>query len=119
MILPMTYHSLEDKKRAVHTAVDMAKRIKDTKQMIIAITGICVFSDKIVERDYSLQIRRWLRMTQLGRIIEEEKQQAIKEAVAVYSEELENKDKQIASQKSLIEKLKAEVVKLGGNVAMF
>ncbi len=62
-------------------------------------------------------------MTQLGRIIEEEKQQAIEEAVkeisAGYDVQLEEKNAQLASQKSLIEKLKAEVVKLGGNVAMF
>ncbi len=116
MILPLTYKEKDDRKKAVYTAVELAEKISDTKQVVSALSGILVFTDKIIDKEYSNEIRRWIKMTQVGRLFEEEKQQAIEEAVKKvtddYSEELQKKD-------SLIEKLKAEVVKLGGNVAMF
>ncbi len=126
MILPLTYRKDEDRKKAIRNAIELSKRIKDPKQMVSAITGILVFSDKFIEDEYSKEISSWLNMTQVGRIINQEIQDAVEEAVTDLNKvieekdkQLETKDKQLESKNSLIEKLKAEVAKLGGNVAMF
>ena len=42
-------------------------------------TGLLVFTDKVILKEDSEKIRRWLEMTKVGQIIEEEIQQAIAE----------------------------------------
>ena len=46
------------------------------------LSGLLVFTDKVIRKDDSEEIRRYLGMTKIGKIIQEEIQQAVDEAVA-------------------------------------
>ena len=46
------------------------------------LSGLLVFIDKVIRKDDSEEIRRYLGMTKIGKIIQEEIQQAVDESVA-------------------------------------
>lgn len=46
------------------------------------LSGLLVFTDKVIRKDDSEEIRRYLGMTKIGKIIQEEIQQAVDESVA-------------------------------------
>ena len=54
--------------------------IKDRRQQIFVLSGILAFTDKVIDTETANHIRRMIKMTKVGRIIEEEKRQAIAEA---------------------------------------
>ena len=64
--------------------IELSKKIseKDQKTGLFILTSLVVFSDKIIDKETSEEVRRWIEMTQIGRIFEEEKQEAVREAVA-------------------------------------
>ncbi|MBQ9359701.1 MAG: hypothetical protein IJT96_01535 [Lachnospiraceae bacterium] len=61
-------------------AIDIAECIVDEKMLIDAISGILVFSDKVISDDDAERIKRRLRMTKIERLYEEEKEQAVRTA---------------------------------------
>lgn len=46
-------------------------------EQAFVITGILVSSDKFIDREYAKSVRRYLSMTKVFQIMEEEKQEAI------------------------------------------
>ena len=46
------------------------------------LSGLLVFTDKVIRKDDSEEIRRYLGMTKIGKIIQKEIQQAVDESVA-------------------------------------
>jgi len=71
IILPLTLKN--NKQETVENAVNLAKNIKDEDEQAFIIAGILAAADKFIDRDYSQQMRRWLTMTKIGQIFEEEK----------------------------------------------
>ena len=61
----------------IEQVVDLAKQIEDENTQAFVITGILVSSDKFIDRDYAKSVRRYLSMTKVFQILEEEKQEAV------------------------------------------
>ena len=55
------------------------KSFESREIQTFVFTGLLVFTDKVILKEDSEKIRRWLEMTKVGQIIEEEIQQAIAE----------------------------------------
>ena len=78
IILPLAKKGKEVKQKVIEQVVDLAKQIEDENTQVFVITGILVSSDKFIDRDYAKSVRRYLSMTKVFQILEEEKQEAIK-----------------------------------------
>lgn len=94
IILPLTYKEEDRKKIAVEKSFNLAKKLKDDDTMTFVLTGLLVFTDKIIDDELSKKVKEWIRMTKVGRLFEAEKDAAIAEKDA----ELEKKNKAIANQ---------------------
>ena len=77
IILPLAKKGKEVKQKVIEQVVDLAKQIDDENTQAFVITGILVSSDKFIDRDYAKVVRRYLSMTKVFQILEEEKQEAI------------------------------------------
>lgn len=77
IILPLTEEKKEKQKVVLEEAVNLAKNIQDEEQQLFVLSGIITFSDKIIEPEFARQVEEWIRMTKVGRLFEEEKQQAV------------------------------------------
>ncbi len=80
VILPLTYKTMEEKRKAINYSIDLAKQVTDKEKMVFLLSGTLVFTDKVIDRNTSNYVREWIRMTQVGRLFEEEKLQAVKAA---------------------------------------
>ena len=54
---------------------------------MFALVGIAVFTDKIIDKETANKIRGMIKMTQIAQIFEEEKQQALQQALQQASED--------------------------------
>ena len=80
IILPLAEKGKENKQRRVEEVVELAKMMEDARTQAFIITGVLVCSDKFVDREYAESIRRYLSMTKVFQILEEEKREAIAQA---------------------------------------
>lgn len=87
IILPLAYHTKEEKQKKVRETVELAVKIQDKKQQIFTLAGILVFTDKVIDRKTANRIRRVIEMTQVAQIFEEEKQQALTQVAQIFEEE--------------------------------
>ena len=65
------------KEQLTEDSVTLAKQIKDEQQQVFSIAGILVSTNKFIDREYSNQIKEWIRMTKVARLFEEEKIEAV------------------------------------------
>ena len=105
IILPLAKKGKEAKQKMIEQVVDLAKQIEDENTQAFVITGILVSSDKFIDRDYAKSVRRYLSMTKVFQILEEEKQEAIN---------LAEKEGQRKSQLQITENL----IKAGADILM-
>ena len=82
IILPLTYKTKEKKQEMIKEAIDLAKQVKDEKQSTFLVAGILVFSDKVIDDDTKEKAKEWMKMTQIGRMFEQEKIDAVNTAVS-------------------------------------
>ncbi len=87
IIFPLAYRDKEEKKKKIHEAVNLAILIQDRKQQIFILAGILTFTDKLIDKEAANKIRRAIEMTQVARIFEEEKQQALTQVARIFEEE--------------------------------
>lgn len=87
IILPLAYHTKEEKQEKIRDTVKLAVKIQDRKQQIFILAGILIFTDKIIDRETASRIRRAIEMTQVAQIFEEEKQQALLQVTQIFEEE--------------------------------
>ena len=73
VILPLTVPGTEGKQSMLERIVDLTEQIPDERQRIFTLSGVIIASDKFINRDYMVQIRRRINMTQLGQLYEKEK----------------------------------------------
>ena len=78
---------------------EMAKKIDSPEIQRFLLSGLIVFTDKVIRREDSERIKRWIEMTKVGRLFEEEKQKAVQEAI-----KKEKADKKKALQKAAAER---------------
>ena len=70
---------------------NMANQMEDEEQRVFVLSGIAVFADKVIEEENMDMIRRYLGMTKVGQLFEDEKIRAVKEATARVTEEVTRK----------------------------
>lgn len=80
IILPLTCKGKEEKQWVIRQGFELAKSIIDPDTQMFVISGMLVFSDKIISDADAKQIRRWIRMTKVGRLFLEEMNEAVKAA---------------------------------------
>lgn len=91
IILPLAEKGKGNKQRRVEEVVELAKMMEDARTQAFVITGVLVCSDKFVDREYAESIRRYLSMTKVFQILEEEKREAIAQAERKAAEEATKK----------------------------
>ncbi len=79
VILPLVYTGKEAKQKCIRRCFELAKRIESSQMQIFLLSGLLVFTDKVIAKEDSERIKRWINMTQVGRLYEEEKQEALRE----------------------------------------
>ena len=88
IILPLTEVGKEKKKERLRQVIDLAKKVREEKKQVYIIAGVLVNSDKFIDDSYSEEIRRWLKMTKVFKLFEEEKQEAVNIAKKETTEEM-------------------------------
>lgn len=97
IILPLTYKGREKKQACIRECFEMAKEVQDISVQTFMLSGMLVFADKVIADADSKEIRRWLEMTKVGRLIEEEKLEYAREQVEKASVEVaRNKETEFA-----------------------
>ncbi|MCL2158419.1 MAG: transcriptional regulator [Oscillospiraceae bacterium] len=71
IILPLT--ARKDKQELIESAVSLAKEVGDEVKQSFIVAGILAATDKFIDQNYSNKMKEWLKMTQVGRLFEEEK----------------------------------------------
>ena len=72
ILLPLTYRTKEKKREMAKEAVMLALQIKDEDREIFALSGILVFSEKVIDSETSEKVREMLKMTKIQKLYEEE-----------------------------------------------
>lgn len=79
IILPLTYEGSGPKRKAIKECFDLAKEIEDPEVQVFILSGMLVFSDKVISDADANEIREWIRMTKVGRLIAAEMDEARRE----------------------------------------
>ena len=98
IILPLSYRRKEEKQKNVQKTVALAVQMKDRRQQLFALSGILAFTDKIIDHETANKIRRAIEMTQVARIFEEEKRQALTQVAQIFEEEKQQSIKNTSRQ---------------------
>ena len=80
IILPLTYEDKESQQKCIKRCIDLAEILPDYKIQSFVLAGLLVFTGKVIKKEDSERIRRWLNMTQVGRIILQEMEEAVEQA---------------------------------------
>ncbi len=91
IILPLTYRGKDEKNKSIGESVRMANQMEDEEQRVFVLSGIAVFADKVIEEENMDMIRRYLGMTKVGQLFEDEKIRAVKEATERVTKEVTQK----------------------------
>ena len=81
IILPLVHKTKEEMQDCIVRCFEMAKKIDSPEIQRFLLSGLIVFTDKVIRREDSERIKRWIEMTKVGRLFEEEKQKAVQEAI--------------------------------------
>ena len=81
IILPLTHQGKEEKQKCIQRCFALAREVEDVKVQTFILSGMLVFSDKVVTREDSKRIREWIMLTKVGQLFEEEKLEYAKKAV--------------------------------------
>ena len=57
IILPLTYKGREAQKQALKTTIEFAKNVKSGDQTMFILSGILVFSDKIIDKKTAIEVK--------------------------------------------------------------
>ena len=114
IILPLTYRGKDEKNKSIGQSAYMANLMEDEEQRVFVLSGIAVFADKVIEEENMDMIRRYLVMTKVGQLFEDEKIRAVKEATAKVTKEVtEEVTKEVtekATEKALKQGLSVEAI---------
>ncbi len=80
ILLPLSYKK-DQQGRAIENAINMAKEIKNEDIMVLILSGILVFSDKVIDDELSRKTKEWIAMTKVGRLFAEEAEQKVAKKV--------------------------------------
>jgi hypothetical protein len=94
----------ESRQTLLEKCVDSAKGIEDRDLQLFIVAGLIVASDRFVDRRYSETVMRWLTMTKVGQIIQEEIEAAATAAAAKAAAQAEARAEARAAAKAAEEK---------------
>ncbi|WCK57356.1 transcriptional regulator (plasmid) [Aneurinibacillus sp. Ricciae_BoGa-3] len=86
-ILPLM-NSKKNTQELIKETVELARTIQDERTQVQLIAGLLVATDKFINESYAQEIREWLKMTKVGRIFEQEKQEALKEQAIQFAKSI-------------------------------
>ena len=78
VIHPLIYPGKEQKQEAIRKCFELAKKISSPEIQTFLLSGLLVFTDKVIAKQDSERIKRWINMTKVGQLFEEEKQEALR-----------------------------------------
>lgn len=96
IILPLTRKGKEEKQACIRRCFEMAKRIGDEAVQTFVLSGILVFSDKVITKEDSVRIREWMKMTKVAQLFEEEKLEYARQQVELANQKAKQEKKEIA-----------------------
>jgi hypothetical protein len=79
IILPLTQPDKTRKQKLIEDAINLAKQVQDTHNQLFIMAGILTATSKFIDREYAKQVKEWIKMTQVARLFEEEKIEALVE----------------------------------------
>ena len=88
IILPLTYEGKDNKNNAIGKAIKLVGQIEDNETKIFLLTGVAVFTDKIIDDAYAQEIWRMLDMTKVGQIFEEKLEEKAKKMAEQMAEQM-------------------------------
>ena len=91
IILPLSQPDKKLKQELIEDAINLAKSMKDERQQLFAIAGIAIATSKFIDTDYLVKLKEWIKMTRIARLFEEEKIDAVNQAVSQNSREIARK----------------------------
>lgn len=115
ILLPLM-RSRENRQKVIRKTVDLAKIIEDDYNQVSLIAGILTATDKYINIDYAKEVRSWLTMTKVERIIAQEIEDARvaerekTEARVRAEEQAKAKAKQLETARSFLDLLTPEVI---------
>lgn len=114
IILPLTYRTQEKKREIIKESIDIAKQISDGQQANFIIAGIVVFSDKIIDSETKEMAKEWIKMTAIGRMFEQEKEEAVRQARTEAGKKFEQEKEEAVEMAKQEEEQKAakQIVKM-------
>lgn len=80
IILPLTEKGKDKKQERIKHVVNLAKQMAEDADQAFVVAGVMVSSDQFIDKEYANQVRRWLSMTKVGRIFEEERLESVRQA---------------------------------------
>ncbi|MFR2939878.1 MAG: hypothetical protein ACLTLO_06350 [Coprococcus sp.] len=113
IILPLTYKGDDDKKKALKSSIELAKQLDNEELSVFILTGILVFSDKVIDNETAKKVKEWIGMTKVAKLYEAEKDAAIAEKDATIAE----KDVEIAAEKAKRAKAEAALAEKDAKIA--
>lgn len=105
VILPLIYAGRKEKQECIRRCFELAKEIKSSEMQIFLLSGLLVFTDKVIEQEDSERIRGWIKMTKVGRLVEEEKLEALRKLEEEKDEEIETINRE---HRKMLKKMKKE-----------
>lgn len=81
IILPLAQVGVEEKQNCIQRCFEMVKTIADEQEQVFLLSGMLVFSDKVIRSEDSKKMRNWIMMTKIGKMFEEEKLEYAKEQI--------------------------------------
>ena len=108
VILPLIYAGKKEKQECIRRCFELAKKITSPEMQIFLLSGLLVFTDKVIIQEDSERIRGWIKMTKVGRLFEEEKLEALRKLEAEKDQEIRKLE---VEKKETVKKVKKEVKK--------
>ena len=112
IVLPLTYPTNAKKCEILKEAVHLASKIEERTSAVFVLAGLLTFSDKIIDVETRNAIGGMIHMTQIGRMLWEEKEAEVAAFRAEMEREIAEKDRQLKESRKAIAKSKKEKEKL-------
>lgn len=90
IVLPLTHKGKQEKQECIRRCFSLARKVADVKVQTLILSGMLVFSDKVITKEDSKQIKEWIMLTKVGQLFEEEKLEAVKEVTKEAEKQREN-----------------------------
>ena len=116
IILPLTYRGDRQKKQAIKEVLELARMIREDEVQRFVLSGILVFTDKVIDKEDREEIGRRLMMTQVEEYIWEQHKKIFDKQLAEVEEEHRKREEKLkvgnAKKAKIARELRAEIKKV-------